>query len=189
MTTPRSAPYSSRLRHWLRGLEQRVLQSLNGRLLRAARPWLDRHDVFSFTRHPLARGVAIGAFCALIPGPLQVAATFVLCAWWRGNAIAGIITTFYTNVLTIVPLYMLAFEIGAMILPGQQALPSMPNMGAGAGHWFTGLVAWAQALGWPLLTGLPVMGLVLAALSYVAVQAVWLAPVLRRLRRMRQHRR
>lgn len=186
MTRPESL--ARRLRQWMRGLEPRLLNSLNSPLLQAARPWLDRHDICSFNRRPLARGVAIGAFCALIPGPLQIPATLAMCAWWRGNAIAGAITTFYTNPLTIVPLYLLAFQIGALLLPGTQDVPSMSAAIANGGGLLQGMIEWMQALGWPLLIGLPVMGLLLAALGYAVVQTLWLLPVLARVVRLRRHR-
>lgn len=177
-----------RLRQWMRSLEPRVLDSFKSPMLQAARPWLDGHDVCNFNRRPLARGVAIGTFCALIPGPLQIPSTLALCAWWRGNAIAGAITTFYTNPLTIVPLYLLAFQIGALLLPGTQDVPSVSAAIANGGGLMQGMAEWMQALGWPLLVGLPVMGLLLAALAYAVVQALWLAPVLARMKRLRRHR-
>ena len=102
-------------RGWLRHLEPRVLANLNNPFLRTMRPWLEQHDVLSFTREPLARGVAIGMLCGLIPGPLQILGSFGLCAWLRGNAIAAALATAYTNPLTIVPLYWLAFQIGALL--------------------------------------------------------------------------
>ena len=169
--------YSQKLRHWLRGLEPKVLAHLHGPLLERARPWLDRHDVFDFNRLPLARGVAIGMFCGLIPGPLQVPATFVLCAWLRGNAIAGALATCYTNPLTIVPLYILAFQLGQWVLPGSYVLPPLPTMGA---DWLQSMVDWAQAMGWPLLVGLPLMGAGFAAIAYATLQALWLTPAIKR---------
>ena len=77
-----------RIRHWLRRLEPRVLAELDRPALAWAKPWLDRHELFSFTRRPLARGLAIGLLCGLIPGPLQVAFTLVLCSLlrWAPNA-------------------------------------------------------------------------------------------------------
>jgi uncharacterized protein (DUF2062 family) len=156
-------------------------------MFQRAKPWLDRKQVFSFNREPLARGVAIGAFCGLIPGPLQVLTTFAVCAWWRGNAIAGTVATFYTNPLTIVPLYALAFQVGAALLPGNQSMPPLPDLTSGSSVWLADLGQWMLALGWPLLAGLPAMGLLFAGLSYVVMQCLWLAPVYRRMRRMRRH--
>jgi uncharacterized protein (DUF2062 family) len=172
--------YPQQLRHWLRNLEPRVLAHMNGPLLQRMRPWLDRREVFNFNRRPLALGVAIGMFCGLIPGPLQVPATLAVCAWLRGNAIAGALATCYTNPLTIVPLYLLAFQVGQWVLPGTQTLPPLPTMGHGAADWMQGLLAWAQAMGWPLLVGLPLLGGALALLAYGAMQALWLSPAIRR---------
>jgi len=174
-----------RFRSWLRQLEPRVLETLNSPVLRRLRPWLDQHDVFSFTRKPLARGVAIGMLCGLIPGPLQVLGSLGLCAWLRGNAVTAVIATAYTNPLTIVPLYWLAFQIGAFLLPGNQIMPPFVASEGGMGAWAVGLGEWMGALGLPLLVGLPVLAGLLAANAYALVQIFFLMPVIRRARRMR----
>lgn len=175
-----------RFRAWLRHLEPRVLESLDTRWLRGLRPWLDRHDVFSFTREPLARGVAIGMLCGLIPGPLQILGSLALCAWLRGNAIAAALATAYTNPLTIVPLYWLAFHMGAWLLPGVQTMPPFVAPQGGLSQWAVGVGEWMTALGWPLLLGLPVLATLLAANAYALVQIFFLTPVIRRARRMRR---
>lgn len=185
MHIPEDTSHSRRFRAWLRHLEPRVLGSLNGRWLRGLRPWLDQHDVFSFTREPLARGVAIGMLCGLIPGPLQVLGSLVLCAWLRGNVIAAALTTAYTNPLTIVPLYWLVFQIGAFLLPGHRLMPPFVAPEGGMGAWAVGLGEWMGALGWPLLVGLPVLAGLLATSTYALVQIFFLMPVIRRARRMR----
>lgn len=178
--------HTRRFRAWLRHLEPRVLDCLNHRWLSGLRPWLDRHDVFSFTREPLARGVAFGMLCGLIPGPLQILGSLGLCAWMRGNAIAAAFATAYTNPLTIVPLYWLAFQIGAFLLPGNQTMPSFVTPDGGLGAWALGVGEWMGALGWPLLVGLPVLASLLAANAYALVQIFFLTPVILRARRMRR---
>ncbi|MEP6824672.1 MAG: DUF2062 domain-containing protein [Ramlibacter sp.] len=162
-----------------------MLDRLDNSWLSRMRPWLDRHDVLSFTREPLARGVAIGMLCGLIPGPLQVLGSLCLCAWLRGNAIAAALATVYTNPLTIVPLYWLAFKLGAFLLPGQHVIPPFLMPEGGLAQWATGLSEWMTALAWPLLLGLPVLALWLAANAYALVQIFFLTPVIRRARRMR----
>lgn len=175
-----------RFRSWLRHLEPRVLNGLNNRWLRGLRPWLDRQDIFSFTREPLARGVAIGMLCGLIPGPLQILGSLGLCAWLRGNVIAAAIATAYTNPLTIVPLYWLAFQIGAYLLPGQQTMLPFELPQGDMAQWLGALRAWMGALGWPLLLGLPILASLIAANAYALVQIFFLIPVIRRARRMRR---
>jgi uncharacterized protein len=176
--------FGQRLRSKLRSFEPRVLAEFERPGLVWAKPWLDRHDVFSFNRNPLAMGIAIGLFCGLIPGPLQILGSILLCSWMRGNIIAAAVATFYTNPLTIVPLYALAFEIGSFIIPGSQGLPPW-NKDVSA---FSALVEWVRAMGWPLVVGLPTMGLLFASWGYALTQILWLRPVIARARRMRARR-
>jgi uncharacterized protein len=177
--------FGQRLRRKLRSFEPRVLAEFERPGLGWAKPWLDRHDVFSFNRNPLAMGIAIGLFCGLIPGPLQILGSILLCSWLRGNIIAAAVATFYTNPFTIVPLYALAFEIGSLVMPGSQALPPW-NKDVSA---FSALVEWVRAMGWPLVVGLPTMGLLFASWGYALTQILWLRPVIARARRMKHRRR
>jgi uncharacterized protein (DUF2062 family) len=176
--------YARRFRVWLRHLEPRVLDTLNGPFLKRLRPWLEQHDVFNFSRRPLAIGVAVGMFCGLIPGPLQVLGSVLLCAGLRANVIAAALATAYTNPLTIVPLYWVAFEIGQSLLPGQHAMPPFVAPQAGLGAWGQAMAQWISALGWPLMVGLPILAAALALCAYVLVQAFFLVPILLRARRM-----
>ena len=154
-------------------------------MLAWAKPWIDRHDLLSFTRRPLARGVAIGLFCGLIPGPLQVVATLVVCSFCRGNIVAGVVATFYTNPLTIVPLYIAAFHLGDRLIPGVHVMPAFAEIGFGSPGWVSALSDWVQALGWPLVVGLPVMGAWFAINGYWLISHLWLRPVVARAKRMK----
>ena len=133
-------------------------------------------------------GVAIGLFCGLIPGPLQVAGTIIVCSLLRGNIVAGVVTTFYTNPLTIIPLYIAAFHIGDRLLPGTYTLHPFGNVTFGSAEWIGAVFEWIQALGWPLAVGLPVMGLWFAVNGYWLVNYLWLRPVVARLKRMKSRR-
>ena len=172
------------LRRWLRGLEPKARMHLQRGRLAPLQPWLEQRALFRFQRQPLARGVAAGLFCGLIPGPLQIPGTLLVCAWLRGNIVAGGVATFYTNPLTTVPLYALAFYLGALVMPGTQTLPAWSSVAPGGEFSVQALGAWIQALGMPLLVGLPALGLLLAALGYATVQLLWLAPALQRKRRL-----
>jgi uncharacterized protein len=172
------------LRRWLRGLEPKARMVLGRSWLAQFQPWLEQRALFRFQRQPLARGVAAGMFCGLIPGPLQIPGTLLICAWLRGNIVAGGVATFYTNPLTTVPLYALAFYLGALVMPGEQVLPAWGSVAPGGDFSVQALAAWVQALGTPLLVGLPTLGLLLAVLGYATVQLLWLAPALQRKRRL-----
>lgn len=171
------------LRRWLRGLEPQVRGRIEGSWLARFQPWLEQRAMFRFQRQPLARGVAAGMFCGLIPGPLQIPGTLLVCAWLRGNIVAGGVATFYTNPLTTVPLYALAFYLGALVMPGEQPLPAWGSVAPGGDFSVQALVTWMQALGTPLLVGLPTLAALMALLGYAAVQLLWLTPALQRRRR------
>ena len=172
------------IRTWLRSLEPRVLSEFDRPGLAWMKTWLDGHDVFSFTRHPLAKGVAFGLFCGLIPGPLQVLGASVLCILFRGNIIAGVVATFLTNPVTIIPLYVVAFHLGDAVLPGTHSIPPWSG-GNGGASFFEALLTWVKAMGWPLIVGLPLLALMLACTGYVLTQFLWLRPVMKRAKRRR----
>jgi uncharacterized protein len=72
-------------------------------------------------RRGVAGGFAAGLFCGLIPGPLQMAGAALCALLLRVNLPVALATTLYTNPITIIPLYLLAYELGAMVLPGPAA--------------------------------------------------------------------
>lgn len=188
LTAGEVLPKLCSLRRWLRGLEPKARAHLDRSWLAGLRPWLEQRELFRFQRQPLARGVAAGMFCGLIPGPLQIPGTLLVCACVRGNVVAGGVATFYTNPFTTVPLYALAFYVGAVMMPGVQTLPSWGSVAPGGDFSVHALAVWVQALGMPLLVGLPTLGLFFAMLGYALVQLLWLAPALQRKRRLARGR-
>ena len=124
--------------------------------LRRFVPALADPDLWHLNRRSTARAVAIGLFCGLIPGPLQAISALVVCLWLRSNLPLTVITTFYTNPLTIVPLYLVAYEYGRLFFPDARAVPPAFHSPADAGlaGYLPALVDWMTALGKPLAVGL-----------------------------------
>ena len=110
--------------------------------------------------------MAIGLFAGLVPGPLQMLTALLLAIPFRRNIPVALIVTLYTNPLTIVPLYLLAYGYGRMLLPGEHA-PVTGNVEFD--------LAWVLALGKPLFVGLVALGLTLALVGYVATNLAWRA--------------
>lgn len=137
--------------------------------------------LWHLNRHSCAGGVAVGLFAGLIPGPLQILTAVLLSLLLRVNLPLSMAVTFYSNPLTIVPLYAFAWGFGRLVMPlfgltmppGATFRPPHIPDGAGLSGWIDALTEWVLALGEPLLIGLPLLALTLAALGYVTVLGVW----------------
>lgn len=112
-------------------------------------------------------------FCGLIPGPLQMITAVLLAILFRVNLPVAAFTTFYTNPFTIVPIYLLAYEIGKLVTaaPASASAPPFPDVSWQ--DWFGPLWDWLKALGEPLLIGLPILAAGLAITGYVTVRLIW----------------
>lgn len=130
--------------------------------------------LWHLNRHSAAGAVAAGMFCGLIPGPLQMIGAAVCALVFRVNLPLAMFVTFYTNPFTIVPLYVVAYQIGRLMLGDHSSFVPPPTFDP------TTFVAWTTAMqGWmihaakPLGIGLIVLACVLAVLGYVATKAAW----------------
>ena len=145
---------------------------------RWARPfsaWLHHPNLWHLHRRSVAGGVAVGMFCGLIPGPFQMMGAAVMSVLFRVNLPVAVFTTLYTNPFTILPLYVVAYELGAFITGHHngvtQAHLQLPEMDWS--NWYTILPDWLMSLGKPFAIGLPLLALLLAVVSYFAVRVLW----------------
>jgi len=137
-------------------------------------PALADPDLWHLNRRSVARAVAVGLFCGLIPGPVQAVAAILACLVIRANFPLAVATTFYTNPLTIVPLYVVAYEYGRLVYPDAPASVgwSLPTS-QGLSEWFPALLHWMAQLGKPLAVGLVLLAVTLAVAGWVAVRIAW----------------
>lgn len=138
--------------------------------------WFANPSLWHLNRGAVAGGLAVGLFSGLIPGPLQIITASILSLILRVNLPVAIFATFFTNPLTIGPLYWVAFEIGVLLTgaSGGAAPPPMPSFTEhGFIAWLKLLPDWFLSMGTPLLIGLPVLALLLAAAGYLLVWQGW----------------
>src|SRR5512145_1648859 len=111
------------------------------RLIKPLGSLLHHHNLWHLHRRSVAGGVAVGLFCGLIPGPFQMISAALVAILFRVNLPVSVFTTFYTNPFTILPLYMVAYEVGAWVSGAGNAstrtLAPFPDI-----HWHN----WAGAL-------------------------------------------
>lgn len=131
--------------------------------------------LWHLTRRTVAGGVAVGLFCGLIPGPLQMLAAAVLALLFRVNLPLALVLTLYTNPLTIVPLYVLAFTLGQWVMGnGKAAFVSPPEFDWSAPlASMQALADWIMGLGPGLGVGLPLLATIFAVVGYLLVWSAW----------------
>ena len=139
------------------------------------RPWLGHPNLWHLNRRSVPGAVAIGLFCGLVPGPVQMLSALILAIPLRCNVPVALVMTLYTNPLTIVPLYLVAYAYGRAILgyTGPDA-PITPY------EWDWSLAAfwqWMASLGKPLGVGLLALAVTLAVLGYFVTELAWRAQV------------
>ena len=148
--------------------------------------------LWHLNRRSAAGAVAVGLFCGLIPGPLQMFGAAIGALIFRVNLPLALFTTLYTNPLTIVPLYIVAFGLGKLAL-GQigngAAFVAPPEYGAaGLQSWISALMDGMIGLGTPLALGLVLLAALLALVGYVGIRILWRIHLVRNWRRRAERR-
>lgn len=130
--------------------------------------------LWHLNRRSAAGAVAAGLFCGLIPGPFQMLGAALCAVAFRINLPLALFTTLYTNPLTIVPLYILAFGLGKLTTGDGGEFIAPPDYGAeGLLAWVRALADWMAHLGRPLAVGLVLLASGLSALGYLLTRPAW----------------
>lgn len=157
------------MRDWLKGLGQMRQSLQENRMLRPVAPWLGAASLWHVSRRSVARGVAIGLFCAFVLPVAQVFLAALLSLVTRSNLIVASVATLVTNPLTIPPILFIAWRTGRAIL-GQtgklgMALPDEPV----AGGFLDGLTDASLYTA----CGMLIFALASAVIGYVLVHLMW----------------
>ena len=136
--------------------------------------FLDHPNLWHLNRRSVAGGAAVGLFAGLIPGPVQMLAAALIAIPLRVNLPVALATTWYTNPLTIGPLYFVAYELGKLITGGRGTANPAPEFDLGdVWRWMEAFGAWTLSLGKPLAVGLAALAVLLAAAGWLAVWLGW----------------
>ena len=145
---------------------------------------LSHPSLWSLNRRSVSGGVAVGLFCGLIPGPLQMLGSTIAAMVFKINLPVALVVTIYTNPLTIVPLYLVALNLGEWIVGHNGGAPP-PNLPMWDWHalWVStiDLSHWMVDMGSTLFIGLIALASILAVSGYtitrlsyaIALRWVW----------------
>jgi len=141
---------------------------------------LQHHNLWHLHRKSVAGGVAVGMFCGLIPGPLQMLSAAVLAILFRVNLPVAAIVTWYTNPVTILPLYYVAYKLGLFVTASRSTPPPPLDLELfylPVTQWIPAIGHWFALMGKPFAAGLVLLALILAVAGYLLVLAGWRAHV------------
>jgi len=177
------------MRHWLRNKLPDHQAVLANRWLRPFSNTLLHPALWHLNRRSAAGAVAAGLFCGLIPGPLQMPSAALCALIFRINLPLALFTTLYTNPLTIVPLYMLAYQIGRLVTGEGAGFTTPPEFDwHSIVDWERMMLDWMLGLGKPLAVGLPLLAAILALAGYFIVKGAWRLYLIRAWRKRQKSR-
>ena len=142
------------------------------------REWVRKLISPGDTAHELALGTAIGVFVAFTPlfGLHTVIIFFVAFALQRlvrFNKALAIVSCYVNNPLTFAPILWASYKVGAWLVP---AAPGEFDPGALPQEWdwsggIRALPSFLYGIGWPILVGCLVLGVVMAVAAYPVTYA------------------
>ncbi len=138
------------------------------------------HDpnLWHLNRRSAANAVAAGLFIAFIPVPGQTIIAALVAILARFNLPLTVTSVFLTNPITMGPLFLLAYKIGAVVM----------GMNVSNAHfefsyqWFSDTLfhIWK-----PLLTGCFILGVFSAAMGKLLIRLFWRLHLVRRWKKRR----
>jgi len=129
--------------------------------------WLGNPALWHLHRHSVARAFIIGLFWMVIPMPFQMVPAAIFAILFRANLPLSIVLVWISNPLTMGPIYYFNYLVGTWVL----------NTSAQDNLDFTFSWQWMidtlSHIWLPLYLGSILIGLILAAISYVIIQCYW----------------
>lgn len=145
---------------------------------------LHQPHLWHINRHSVARAFAVGGFAMYTPPlPWQMVIAAVLAIYFEANLPISVALVWITNPLTWIPLYYVAYSLGALLLGGKSySFDDFQSVFASLGD------AWDK-LGAPFLVGCFAMMILCAIAGYFGIQTFWRYHVMKAWEKRKQRRR
>ena len=136
-----------------------------------------------FSRKSVAGGVSLGFFLAFIPIPIQMLLAVPASVMAKVNLPVTMLALWISNPLTMAPLLIFAYKVGAWMTNQSGALSTLAFEPT-----FSGLAEKLNEIWWPLSVGCLMCGIGAAIIGNYLVRWLWLLFLLRSKRKNRQRR-
>lgn len=84
--------------------------------LRILGSWVHDPNIWHLTRHSVSSACFIGLFIAFIPLPAQMLLAAIAAVVVRANLAVAVILVWFSNPVTMPPLFFVAYKVGAAVL-------------------------------------------------------------------------
>lgn len=128
------------------------------------------------TPHSIALGTAIGMFVGMTPTVgvqmiIVLIISFLMRPLFRFNRVAGMLTVYVTNPVTIVPIYWFNYKVGTLFVAGTVTYDDFNRIVhyEGFAEWWVTVETLFASVGAPLLVGCLIVGGTLGCLTYPAM--------------------
>lgn len=132
-----------------------------------------RPELWRFTRRSVPRGVALGTLVGIIIPFAQILFAAILALPVRANVPVAALTTFITNPFTTPFVWVAAYEVGSFILRIDALTYGRPIDTAVRTTDVGSMMQWVTGAATITAFGLVVLGVVLAAVGYIATALGW----------------
>lgn len=137
---------------------------------------LTQSELWAINRNSVARGIAIGVFCAFLPMPFEMLPAIFLAIVYRGNLPFSVAGVWISNPLTWIPLYTPCYLLGSRII-GIEPIPLDQITILQVGSHYVAL--WLGCL---------IIGSLLGIITHFVISYMWASQVRKRWRKRRLNR-
>ncbi|GAB6139274.1 DUF2062 domain-containing protein [Methylosoma difficile] len=127
---------------------------------------LNDPNLWHLNRRSISMAFAVGLICAWIPLPMQMVIAAVAALYYRANLPVAVTLVWFTNPITIPPLFYFAYKTGLWFLgrpaPTDSFRFSLEGVMDGLGN------AWE-----PFLLGCFILGICSSAAGYFGINYLW----------------
>ncbi len=126
------------------------------------------HDpaLWASHRRSVLRALALGIFVGCLPLPFHMAIVAAIAVVLRINLVVGVLATWISNPLTVTPIFVAAYYLGAWML-GQPTQPLTVELSL---DW---LLSGLANVWKPLWTGSLVIATLAAGITYLVMDRIW----------------
>ncbi len=156
-------------------------KTIHMRPIRWMGPLLRDPNLFHINRYSIASSFFIGLFCCYLPLPGHTLFAALLALLFRTNLPVAITLIWISNPLTIPPMFLFSYSVGAWLLGNPETHFTIEL----SWEW---IAAQGSAIWLPLLTGSLICGLVSGAVGYLTILYLWRWKVIKNWERRKQTR-